>query len=70
MDPQRTPKGETDLGDDAYGDSVIEAARLVLDNCVKHTLEPGLVRRFSEFHVTNVRTIRRVSKSLAKCCTR
>lgn len=54
MDPQRTPKGETDDGDHAYGDSVIEAARLVLDNCVKHDQYAGLVRDFGEFHVHNI----------------
>ena len=49
MDPQRTPSGEIDSGDDAYGDSIIEAARYILDDCVKLTHKGGKVRGFSEF---------------------
>ncbi|KAL8851113.1 MAG: hypothetical protein Q9221_003916 [Calogaya cf. arnoldii] len=50
MDAVRIPSGQPDLGDDAYADSVIEAARHVLDTCVKHTNRGGWVKRFSTTH--------------------
>ena len=48
MDAARTPSGQTDTGDDVYGDSIIEAAREVLDSCVKITGRGGKARHFSK----------------------
>ncbi|KAL9023010.1 MAG: hypothetical protein Q9180_008440, partial [Flavoplaca navasiana] len=48
LDPKRFPSGQRDTGDDAYGDSIIEAARYVLDTCVKQTNRGGRINRFSE----------------------
>lgn len=48
MNAARSPSGQTDSGDDAYGDSIIEAARTVLDICVKRTSRGGRVKGFSK----------------------
>ncbi|KAL8649861.1 MAG: hypothetical protein Q9226_005405 [Calogaya cf. arnoldii] len=50
MDAERFPSGQRDLGDDAYADSVLEAARHVLDTCVRETKRGGWVKRFSTTH--------------------
>ncbi|CAO1596390.1 hypothetical protein XANCAGTX0491_000239 [Xanthoria calcicola] len=47
MDPERAPTGHLDIGDDAYGDSILEAARHVLDTCVRETNRGGWAQRFS-----------------------
>ncbi len=39
---------EGDRGDDAYGDSVVEAARHVLEKCVRPASRGGFARLFSE----------------------
>lgn len=48
MDAARTPSGQRDMGDDTYGNSILEAARYVLDSCVRQTSRGGWVKRFSE----------------------
>ncbi|KAL8665144.1 MAG: hypothetical protein Q9168_007772 [Polycauliona sp. 1 TL-2023] len=48
MEAVRTPGGQRDMGDDAYGDSIIEAASYVLDDCVRRTARGGWAKGFSE----------------------
>lgn len=48
MDAERTPSGQRDMGDDAYGNSIVEAARYVLETCVRQMNRGGWVKRFSE----------------------
>ncbi|KAL8711196.1 MAG: hypothetical protein Q9220_004341 [cf. Caloplaca sp. 1 TL-2023] len=48
MDAKRTPRGQIDQGDRAYGSSVIEAARYVLDGCVKPRGRSGYATQFSD----------------------
>ncbi|KAL8753014.1 MAG: hypothetical protein Q9199_005344 [Rusavskia elegans] len=47
MDAERTPSGQRDMGDDSYGDSIVEAARHVLETCVRQTNRGGWVKRFT-----------------------
>lgn len=49
MSAQRTPKGEVDRGDGAYGDSIVTAARFLLDRCVLEQSKGGLAKGFSGF---------------------
>lgn len=48
MGPPKDLLIEGDRGDDAYGDSVVEAARHVLESCVKPVSRGGFARLFSE----------------------
>lgn len=51
MDAERAPSGQRDIGDDAYGNSILEAARYVLDTCVRQTNRAGWVKKFSELRI-------------------
>lgn len=57
MDPERAPTGHLDIGDDAYGDSILEAARHVLDTCVRETNRGGWAQRFSELWIPAIALI-------------
>lgn len=57
MEAKRFPSGQRDTGDDAYGDSIIEAARYVLDTCVKQTNRGGRTNRFSELPTSVLITV-------------
>ncbi|KAI4111840.1 MAG: hypothetical protein LQ339_000299 [Xanthoria mediterranea] len=48
MGPPKDLLLEGDRGDDAYGDSVVEAARHVLESCVRPASRGGFARLFSE----------------------
>ncbi|CAL8576828.1 hypothetical protein XPA_002693 [Xanthoria parietina] len=50
MEAERAPSGQRDIGDDAYGNSILEAARHVLDTCVRGTNRGGWVKKFSTTH--------------------
>ena len=62
MDPKRFPSGQRDTGDDAHADSIIEAARYVLDTCVKQTNRGGWTERFSELPHISIDDSRPFSK--------
>lgn len=52
MDPIQFPRGQDDTGDDAYSDSIIEAARRILEGCVRPTDRGGIAESFSESPMT------------------
>lgn len=48
MAPERTPLGMVDRGDDAYGNSIIEAARYIQDGCTQLLNKGGTTTGFSK----------------------